>query len=309
MLTKLPLLDQDFAAGTGKLGRHLKLRLTSGTEVGRRLADVTFEHSIATEEDATELEAYIPGALEAFRASREPAESRKRGKRPYGWTPEQGNVKMILCPAGGGAKIYEGAAEVVRATLRNSEKACVLTVHARLHEVEADDGDTLSHLVEHLGEAVDYELTAVRIEGAAGTSVDSDQALPFPTATAQGVPVQAGDLVVGAMGDDLDTEVVGLAVVVHAGGAVVHETFDKSTPSIEVPLDRVLIVHQLTGPMGGVFDPTKMPDGLRGADMLQAITDGTEKGTLVRGPQGFAVTKALVQAAKGFHEASLPEAV
>lgn len=295
-MTKIPLLDQDIAAGTGKLGRHANMRLTSGTEAGIRVVDIEFVHEIQTPDEAQLLDSYVPGAADAYEASREEEEdghgSRRRGKRPYTWTPEQGNVALVLCPSPGGPSIYQGPAELRRAVLRNTPKNCTLTVYLRLHGVK-HEGDHLNRLAQFLGQLVDYEMTATRIEGAAGEGVDGQDGLPFQT-TSQGVPVAVGNLIVAAIGEDLDTEVIGLVASVHAGGAVVYESFDRSTDAVEVPLDKILSVHQLTGKLGGVFDPTLMPPGLLGRHLLAAITSLAAAESLKIGSGGWPIGRLVI---------------
>lgn len=299
----VPMLHEEQSSGTGKLGRHVPFRQTTGVETGRVLADVEFVHADLTADETAMLEAYLPGATAALRQS---VGEETDGRRPYEWRPEQGDCRVVFCPMGGGVKLYEGAAEVRRAAFRATAKGGVLTVYVRLHDLAPDAAPPI---LRALGEAVDYEIVMSRISGATAGASAEGGLFDQPKG---GGPVRAevGDLVVGAYSDG--TEAVGRVVEIRKTGILLEtipgEGLDDGGGEIDrnVAPSSVVAAHPVCGPRGGSADGSvrrinqRITGGAKGLDwghVLDALLDAADRGLIERGPEGWPLTSEVVQLA------------
>ena len=287
---RLPNLDEEITVGTGRLGRGLKLRQTSGTETGSLLLDLEILHTITTIEQAREIEVFIPGAVGAFqRAFGENSD----GVRPLEWKPAKGDCTLILCPAGGGITAFEGAAAAKRAALRVLPKACVLTVYLRLHSI---DEEHLAPLARLLGEGVDYERTRTTLEGATG-----DAAGPLFAGKGGDLTPAIGDLAIGPEGD----EVLLVSAVAEDGSVTGSLKLDGSDLRT-VEKNAVFGVNRLSGPNGGppasalkklqraAKDPG-IEDPILASDLQTGIMQAADQGIISEGPAGWPITGDLIE--------------
>lgn len=286
---RLPNLDDEITVGTGKLGRALNVRQTSGTETGSLLADLQILHTITTIEQAREIEVFIPGAVGAFQ--RAFGENSDGGRSPE-WKIAKGDCTLILCPGGGGSLAYEGAAEVKRGVLRVLPKACVLTVYLRLHSI---DEEQLAPLARLLGEAVDYERTKTTLQGPAST----DQGPLFGGKGGEATPA-IGDLVVGSD----DDQVLRVTAVGEDGSVTGCLNLDGSQVRT-VSKEGIFGVHRLCGSKGGPPDNAirKLRDraeaagvsDLTAADLQAALIQAVDQGLIEEGPSGYPLTPDLAE--------------
>lgn len=247
--SRIPVLNEATCLGTGKLNERFKVRLSSGTETDRMILDVDLVHVISHIVDAAVVDAFIPGASGAFRMS---VGEDGDGKRPYKWTPDTPECSVVLCPAGGGIKIYEGAAEVRSGTYRTHAKGAVLTVAVRLLDVRPED---LVLVAKHLGQLLDYEATYTALVAGGGASANVPGGLPFNPQAGQGsaspdsAEVAVGDLVCGGSGGDGE-EVVGIAVAVSSSTVTLDRSLSGGDP-VEISRADVWSVVPISGPKGG----------------------------------------------------------
>lgn len=311
-MQQMPQLQEEQVAGIGKLGRSLKIRPTSGTETGRVVCDLEFIHEIGHIDEAALLEGAIPGATEAYRAS---VGEGSDGKRPYEWKPAKPDYRLLLCPSPGGKVLYEAAVELRRAALRTSEKSCVLTLYIRLIDLEPEQAQDL---IEQMNQAIEYTLTASRLEGAtsedkgalfeqreqSGSQAQGAQVEEqTPVAGQEVLSCKPGDIVTAQLeGADQIEDLCGLVHSVSGGRVLLHESIDGDRPH-DIAQSAILSVVPICGPKGG---PAKaalkdlsdsflkeefQPDAIF---LMRALLLEAEEGGISQRTEGWPITREVM---------------
>lgn len=264
---QIPLLHETQFAGIGKMGRKFNARPTNGTETGRAFADIELVHELTTVEEAELLEEAIPGAPKAYRAS---VGEGSDGKRPYEWKPKHPDYRLLLRNSEDKV-LYEGAVEVSRAVLRNTERSCVLTVYVRLVDLKPGHADPC---IAAFNQQVSYVLTSASLEGGdseekgplfgqtqpQGRQEGNEPTIPDdepePSPGEEIMSCKAGDLItaevegIGEGGRDILEDICGIVVSVSGGRVLVHQGLAGDGPR-DVSARSIRSVTPICGPRGG----------------------------------------------------------
>ena len=312
-----PLLNQDASAGLAKLQGRIGVRLTSGTESGRRVLDVELVHvcDAFSMERAAEV---LPGLEEAAAAS---AGEDGDGGRKMEWTPSNsgksqwsGDWTIAITPDGGGAVLYEGSATLRKVVGRAHQDGAVVTLQVRLHDVDPKTSETA--LSSAMGQAVSYE-----VERTDGKAHAQDDAGGAQTSLLDGggeeakPQAQGGQIEASGMDDEIHngdlvtyqedgTEGAGLVVSTAADTLTIQTVLGGPTlvggaAIREVGRVSVVTITRICGPGGGLAKPhlKKLTDvanesqvDIRVSDVLTALLDATDRGLIEAKPNGLPIT-------------------
>jgi hypothetical protein len=315
MSVLFPLLNQPSSAGTAKLQGRFTQRLASGTESGRRVLDLELVH--VCDADALErAEEVLPGLTAAAAAA---AGEDGSGGRKYEWAPAtagktewKGEARIVICPEGGGVKIYEGAATVRGLAAKAHQEGVTAVLKVRLHDVDPEADEPKLSLA--MGSVVDYEIEQ-RIGQPQPVSEDDprqtsllDVAQGGQSAPETGAEIGPRDLVAWLKpetDDQPSEEGAGIVVSTAADHLILHTRIGgpivdaSGSPVVEIQRSWVTSSFPLCGAKGG--NPalplkqfgkaaTEAQVDLSAADLLAALLDASDRGLIDRCPEGWPLT-------------------